>query len=86
MSKCCEPKFSFFPMFLVFYQLKSVPKNPMFLHVLGTGLGNTVGKGEIARYKQFLFFPAVFSTLLENFPPFPSNLKLSFAVFDFGRV
>ena len=36
---------------------------------------NTVGKGEIARNEQFLLFP-VFSTFLENFPPFSSNLKL----------
>ena len=31
----------------------------------------TVGKGEISP------FPTVYSILLENFPPFPSNLKLS---------
>ena len=37
---------------------------------------NTAGKGEIARNEQFLLFP-VFSTLLENFLPFSSNLKLS---------
>ena len=37
---------------------------------------NTVGKGEIARNEQFLFFPTVFSTLLEDFLPFSSNLKL----------
>ena len=39
---------------------------------------NTVGKGEIARYEQFPLFP-VFSTLLEKFLPFSSNLKLSSA-------
>ena len=39
---------------------------------------NTVGKGEIARNKQFLLFP-VFSTHLDNFLPFSSNLKLSSA-------
>ena len=38
-------------------------------------LTNTVGKGEIARNEQFLFFP-VFSTCLDNFLPFSSNLKL----------
>ena len=37
---------------------------------------NTVGKGEIARNEQFLLFPTVFSTHLENFVPFLSNLKL----------
>ena len=39
---------------------------------------NTVGKGEIARNEQFLLFP-VFSTSLNNFLPFSSNLKLSSA-------
>ena len=39
---------------------------------------NTVGKGENARNKEFLLFP-VFSTHLENFPQFSSNLKLSSA-------
>ena len=38
----------------------------------------TLGKGEIARYKQFLLFP-VFSTRLENFLPFSSSLNLSSA-------
>ena len=36
---------------------------------------NTVGKGEIAISP----FPTVFSTRLENFLPFSSNLKLSSA-------
>ena len=40
---------------------------------------NTVGKGEISRNEQFLLFPAVFSTRLDNFLPFSSNLKLSSA-------
>ena len=39
-------------------------------------LKTTVGKGEIARNEQFLFFP-VFSTHLENFLPFSSYLNLS---------
>ena len=42
-------------------------------------LENTEGKGEIALNEQFLLFPTVFSTLLENFLPFSSNLKLSSA-------
>ena len=37
-----------------------------------------MGKGEIARYKQFLLSP-VFSTGVENFLPFSSNFKLSSA-------
>ena len=39
---------------------------------------NTAGKVEIARNEQFLLFP-VFSTHLENFLPFSSNLKFSSA-------
>ena len=38
-----------------------------------------MGKGKIARYEQFLFFPTVFSTRLKNFLPFSSSLKLSSA-------
>ena len=38
-------------------------------------LENTVGKGEIARYEQFLLLPQFFSTHLENILPFPLNLK-----------
>ena len=40
---------------------------------------NTAGKGEIARNDQFLLFPTVFFTHLENFLPFSSNLKISSA-------
>ena len=40
---------------------------------------NTVGEEEIARNERFLLFKTVFSTLLENFLPFSSNLKLSSA-------
>ena len=39
-------------------------------------LENTMAKGEIARKKQFLVFPTVFSTHLENFLSFSSGLKL----------
>ena len=49
---------------------------------------NTVGKGEIVRDEQFLLFPE-FSTHLENFLPFLSNLKLSsansFSFFSFSH-
>ena len=41
-------------------------------------LENTVEKGEIARNEQFLLFQ-VFSTRLDSFLPFSSNLKLSSA-------
>ena len=37
---------------------------------------NTVGKGEIALDEQFLFFSTVFSTRLEKFMSFSSNLKV----------
>ena len=37
---------------------------------------NTEGKGEIARNEQFLLFPTLFYSILENFLPFPSRLKL----------
>ena len=36
---------------------------------------NTVGKAEITHYEQFLLFP-VFSTCMETFLPFSTNLKL----------
>ena len=35
---------------------------------------NTVAKGEIAQNEQFLLFTTVFSALLYNSPPCPSNL------------
>ena len=40
--------------------------------------GNTVGKVEIAGNEQFLLY-LQFSTCLENFPKFSSNLKLASA-------
>ena len=46
-----------------------------------------MGKGEIARNEQFSPFPTVFSTLLENFSPFSSNLKLLSAnSFSLGQL
>ena len=59
---------------------KPFPKQaPVFMCLQYKFLENTVGKGEIARYEQFLLSP--FSTLLENFLQFTSNLKLSSANF-----
>ena len=47
---------------------------------------NTVGKGEIARNEQFLFFP-VFSTLLgELFTTFVELKIVVCKLFQFGRV
>ena len=52
------------------------PNKPWFLHVCSTSrLKKTVGKGETAHNEQFLPFPTVFSTRLEDFVPFSSNLK-----------
>ena len=56
------------------------PNKPWFLRVCSISLMKTLwGKGEIARNEQFLLFPTVFSTCLENFKPFSLNLKLSSA-------
>ena len=45
--------------------------SPGFYVSADKSIENTVGKGEIAP------FPTVFSSHLENFPSFPSDLKLS---------
>ena len=50
-------------------------KTLVFMYLQYKSFENTKGKGEIARNEQFLLFP-VFSTGLENFMPFSSNLKL----------
>ena len=75
------------------------PNKPLFLRVCSTSLLKTLytrteqfllfpqwGKGEIARYEEFLFSsppppppPPVFSTCLENFLPLSSCSKLSSA-------
>ena len=47
---------------------------------------NTAEIGEIARYRAISPFPIVFSTRLENFMLFSSNLKLLSANSEFGRV
>ena len=44
------------------------------------------GKREIARNEQFLLFP-VFSTILENFPPFSKKFQIVVCkLFQFGRL
>ena len=56
------------------------PNKPWFLHVCSTGLfENTVGKGEIARYEQFLLFPLCFSTCSESSVSFSTIFKWSSA-------
>ena len=62
------------------------PNKPWFLHVCSTSLLKTVGKGDIARNKQFLLFPHCFLPFLGNFSPFSSSSKLSSANSHFGRV
>ena len=65
------------------------PTKPWFSHVCSTCLMKTVWEKEkLFVDEQFLFssqvispFPRVFSTHLENFLPFSSNLKLSSANF-----
>ena len=50
-------------------------------------LENTVGKGKIAPNEQFLLFLKVFSSRLENFLSFSSNLKtVTCKLCQFGRV
>ena len=59
--------------------LNPLANKPWFLHVCSTSLLKTLwGKKEIVSNEQFYPFPVVFSILSENFPPFTSNLKLSF--------
>ena len=48
---------------------------PGFTYLPYNFLKNTMGKGEIARYEQFLLFPQCFLSFWENFPPLSSNFK-----------
>ena len=50
--------------------------SPDFLCLQYKSFKNTVRKCEITRNERFLLFPTVFSTHLENFLPFSSNLKV----------
>ena len=43
------------------------PNKPWFLLVCSTSLENTVGKGEIARYEQFLLCPQCFLPVCRTF-------------------
>ena len=51
--------------------------SPGFYVSAAQSFENTVGKGEIARYEQFLLFPQCFLPIFGIFPPFLSSLKLS---------
>ena len=66
------------PLFNVIYICNPFPNKPWFFTCLQYKcFENTMGKGEIARNEQFLLFPTVFPTLLENFLSLSSNLKMS---------
>ena len=50
---------------------------------------NTVGKGEIARYEQFLLYPQCFLPVKRTYYFFHSNLKLSSAdyfILDLSKI
>ena len=55
--------------FVTWYGFNPFPQALVFTCLQCKPFENTGGKGEIARNKQFLLFPPVFSTLFENFPP-----------------
>ena len=68
--------------------LNPFPNKPWFLRVGSkVRLKNTVGKGEIARDEQFLFFPTVFFTDFDNFLPFfIKSETVVCKLFQFSRV
>ena len=72
-----KKKLEYFTTLSVLKRFNPVPNKPWFLCV---GHTNTAGKREIICYEQFLPFPQ-FSTILGNFAPFLSNLKLLCANF-----
>ena len=47
-----------------------------FFKACCTSTLKTLAKGETARKRAISPFPTVLSTVLDNFPPFSSNLKL----------
>ena len=61
-----------------FILYKPFPKQALIFRCLQyKSFENTVGKGEIARNKQFLHFPWCFSTCLDNCVPFSSKFKIN---------
>ena len=62
---------------LSFSYFNSFPNKPWFLCVCSTSLLKTLWEKEKLLVKSNLSSSTVFSTLLENFSPFASNLKLS---------
>ena len=67
---------------------KLLPKQALVLTCLQyKSFKNTVGKGEIARNKQFLLFPQCFLPFLRNFLPFFVQLNIvACKLFQLGRV
>ena len=57
-----------------------LPNKPLFSCVCSTSLLKTLWKKEkLLVTSNFFFYPQCLSTLLDSFPPFSSNLKLSSA-------
>ena len=52
------------------------PNKPWFLRVCSTSLLKTLWEKEKLLVTSNFSFSQMFSTLLENFPPIPSNLEL----------
>ena len=53
---------------MLFIFFNPFPNKPWFLHVCSTSFfETTVGKGEIARYEQFLLFPKCFLPVWRTF-------------------
>ena len=67
---CCTFKGNSVLLYMVRLNFNRLPNKPWFLHVFSTSFENTVGKGAISP------LPTEFSTRLENFLPFSSNLKI----------
>ena len=65
--------------FIVWERVNPFPSKPRFYPVLSTSLLKTLGEKEKLLEQAISSFPTVFSTDLENFLPFSSNLKLSSA-------
>ena len=53
--------------FLFYIHFNPFPNKPWFLRVCSIFFENNVGKGEIARYEQFLLFPQCFLPIWMTF-------------------
>ena len=75
LCTCRIESFLFLPAIFLF-QLTPFPNKPWFLRVCSTNLLKTLWEKEKLLIQVITPFLTVFSTLLINFPPFSSNLKL----------